>query len=141
MVDRLYLVHICAVCFWFGLIGAEAVIERSRTESRDHGFSVARNHFWIDLLLELPVAVTVLASGMLLLGSLPSVATILVVKIAAGVFAVGINLYCARPVVMRKMAADNNDLVAVIRYSQQIDQVAVWGIPAGIVALVIGVFW
>ena len=50
--DAILASHIAAVAFWFGLVGAEFVIERSRTESQSHGFAVARNHYYIDLFLK-----------------------------------------------------------------------------------------
>ena len=56
--NSIAVLHACAVSFWFGVIGAEFVIERSRAQSRPHGYAVASNHYWIDLLLEVPVALT-----------------------------------------------------------------------------------
>lgn len=41
----LAIARICAVSFWFGGVGAEFVIERSRAESKAHGYSAVRNHF------------------------------------------------------------------------------------------------
>lgn len=130
--------HACAVSFWFGVIGAEFVIERSRAQSRPHGYAVARNHYWIDLLLEVPVALIVLATGLMLLRDAePSAA--LAVKVAAGVIAVAVNVLCLVPVIRRRVAADAGDLAAVIRHSRVIDRITVAGLPAGVLALVIGV--
>jgi hypothetical protein len=133
------LLHACVVTFWLGILGAEVVIERSRTESRAHGFSVARNHYWIDLLLELPAATLVLVTGFLLLRSVP-LTPMLAAKVAAGVIAVGANVYCVFPVVQRKRAADAERLDDVIRLSRNVDASAVVGVPAAVLALALGLF-
>ena len=136
--NSIAVLHACAVSFWFGVIGAEFVIERSRAQSRPHGYAVASNHYWIDLLLEVPVALIVLVTGLVLLRDAePSAA--LVVKVAAGVIAVAVNVLCLVPVIRRRVAADAGDLAAVIRHSRVIDRITVAGLPAGVLALVIGV--
>lgn len=65
--SMLLIIHIAAVAFWFGLVGAEFVIERSRAETVSHGFSVAKNLYYIDLFLEMPTFVVVLITGGLLI--------------------------------------------------------------------------
>lgn len=132
------LMHICAISFWFGVVGAEFVIERSRADSREHGFAVARNHFWIDVLLEGPVAVVVLISGCVLLLNAP-LTPLLGVKILAGSTAVIVNILCLAPVILRKRAADRGELGAVIKHSAWIDRITVVGLPAALLALILGV--
>jgi hypothetical protein len=137
IMSTLTTIHLCAISFWFGVIGAEFVIERSRAESKPHGFAVARNHYWIDLLLEIPAAIIVLISGALMLSSV-ALTPLLVVKVLAGSIAVGVNLICIVPVARRKAAADAQQLAEVVRHSRRIDQITVIGLPAGLVALLIG---
>ena len=136
---NLALLHACAVTFWLGIVGAELVIERSRTGSRAHGFAAARNHYWIDLLLEIPAVMAVLATGALLLRAVP-MSPALAVKVVAGLVAVGANAYCVFPVMQRKRAADEERLDEVIRLSRHVDASAIVGGPAAVVALGLGLF-
>jgi predicted benzoate:H+ symporter BenE len=129
--------HVAAVSFWFGVVGAEFVVERSRADSRPHGYSVARNHYWIDVLLEVPVALVVLVTGVMLLQVTP-VTPWFLIKILAGLLAVAVNVVCLVPVIKRKAAADEERLSDVIRYSAVIDRITVVGLPAALIALMIG---
>lgn len=136
--DAILTSHIAAVAFWFGLVGAEFVIERSRTESQSHGFAVARNHYYIDLFFEMPTFIIVLVTGTILLVE-TTVTNLLMVKVGAGLIAVISNFICLYPVIKRKLAADKEDLKAVKAYSRQIDRISVFALPAGFLALIIGV--
>jgi len=138
--STLLVIHICAISFWFGVVGAETIIERSRSENIEHGYAVARNHFFIDMFLEIPVAAIVLISGLLMINEVHLSSPLFLLKISAGIFAVGINAACAIPVTRRKNAANNGQLDDVIRHSRTIDKISVLGIPAGILALSIGIF-
>ncbi len=129
--------HLIAIAFWLGVVGAEFVIERSRTASKPHGYEVARNHYWIDLYLEIPAIVMILATGLAMVNP-GKLSALYVVKIAAGLLAIGANAVCVIPVILRKRAADRDDLAAVIRYSRGIDLTAVVGAPAALVALALG---
>ncbi len=133
------IIHICAIAFWFGVVGAETVIERSRTETKEHGFSVARNHYYIDMFLEIPAALVVMTTGLILLSTAHLESPLFMVKIAAGMFAVCINLFCVIPVTKRKKAADQKELSGVIANSRTIDKVSAYGIPAAVIALAIGI--
>lgn len=82
--STLLIIHICAVAFWFGVVGCETVIEQSRADSHEHGFAVARNHFWIDVLLEIPTALTVLVTGLLMLTPELLATPLFILKIALG---------------------------------------------------------
>jgi putative copper export protein len=137
--STIVIIHICAVAFWFGVVGAETVIEKSRSENKEHGFSVARNHFYIDIFLEIPAALTVMVTGVILLSESNLSSPMFLVKVIAGMFAVGINLFCLVPVFRRKKAADSKDLDAVKVNSSMIDKISVCGIPAGVIALAIGI--
>lgn len=130
--------HVAAVSFWFGVVGAEFVIERSRAESRSHGYSVANNHFWIDVLLEVPVALVVLFTGLALWTSTP-LSPGLALKMMAGAVAVAVNVVCLVPVIRRRTAARDNRLRDVIRHSRTIDRITLVGLPAAVLALALGV--
>lgn len=131
--------HVIAIAFWLGVVGAEFVIERSRTAGKAHGYEVARIHYRIDLFLEIPALMAILITGFVLLSHV-AMSTLLIVKVAAGLAVIGANLVCTVPVVLRKRAAERDDLAAVMRYSRAIDLTAVVGAPAALVALIIGAF-
>lgn len=129
--------HLTALTFWLGVVGAEFVIERSRSASRPHGFAVAANHFWIDVLLEIPAVLVVLATGALLLRDAPMTG-LLAVKVAAGLIALLSNLACFWPVTRRHRAAARQELAAVIRHSKAIDRISMVAIPAALLAWGLG---
>ena len=139
MSSPLLTLHVAAVSFWIGVVGAEFVIERSRAQSKPHGFAVAHNHFWIDALLEIPVVLLVLITGALLLRETP-MTPLLAVKAMAGAFAALANLVCVVPVTLRRRAANEQNLDQVIRYSKTIDRISALAIPAAAVALLIGLW-
>jgi hypothetical protein len=131
--------HALAIAFWLGIVGAEFVIERSRAAGKAHGYEVARNHYRIDLYLEIPAITVILLTGVSMLAH-ASLTPLLLAKAAAGLVAVGANAACVVPVVLRRQAADRDDLAAVLRHSRTIDLVSIVGAPAALAALVIGAF-
>ena len=137
MTHGLLMLHIAAIAFWIGVVGAEFVIERSRAASKPHGYAVAHNHFWIDMLLEVPAVLTVLVTGALLLPG-TSLTPLLAVKVGAGLLAAASNLACVVPVTLRRRAAREEALPAVIRHSRTIDHLSALGLPAAALALVLG---
>lgn len=132
------ILHVLALAFWFGVVGAEFFIERSRTANKAHGYEVARIHYWIDLFVEIPAFTLVLVTGFLML-DYTNVSMLYVAKVAAGLLAIGANAACVVPVILRKQAADRDDMAAVIRYSRGIDLLSIVGAPSALAALVIGV--
>lgn len=132
--DALRLAHLILLCSWGGLVLAEAVVEALGVEAGGQPFAL-RAHFWMDVLIELPLVGGVLVTGALLLhrGWPPS--TLLIVKIAAALIAIGANLYCAVLVGLRYLRRDDAAAVSVL--ARQIRWTGV-AIPAGLVALVLG---
>ena len=65
--DILLKIHLITVAFWFGILGAELIIERTRAKSKIHSQMVAYQHYWIDLLFETQAFTTVLITGILLI--------------------------------------------------------------------------
>ena len=61
------LAHLVLLGVWAGVVAAEAVLElMPRRRPQLHTYTV-RAHYWIDLLVELPVILGVTISGMVLL--------------------------------------------------------------------------
>lgn len=125
--------HLFAVAFWLGVVGVEFLLERGRAQSHQHGFNVARLHFQIDAFLEMPAFMVVLATGLALV-DLERLSGLYGLKVGAGLLAVLGNVLCVIPIILRKQAAEREDLSAVIRYSRWVDRISATAIPAGLAA-------
>lgn len=132
--------HLFAIAFWFGVVGVEFVLEQSRANSRSHGLAVARYHASIDLYLEMPAFLVAAFTGLALV-NFDQIQGWYAVKVVAGLVAVLGNMYCLYPVLKRKQAALNENLTEVIFWSKRIDQISVFAIPAGVLALVLAVLF
>lgn len=137
--DLLLQIHLFAVAFWLGVVAVEYLLEQSRAQSRNQGFTVARLHRKIDLLFEMPAFLVVLITGILLFEP-ARFEGLYAVKIVAGAVAVLGNMLCLVPVLRRRAAADKEDLGDVIAQSRLIDRISLTAIPAGLVALACGVY-
>jgi hypothetical protein len=124
---------------WFTSLLVEFYYEVTRRKDDEHQFANARLHYMIDVFYDGPLLVLVLISGFLLLT--PAILSgIFLVKIVCACIAIGANAPCIIPVVLRKRAADDNNLIALETNSRLVDLSAVVGLPLGAVALAIGVY-
>lgn len=137
--DLLLQIHLFAVAFWLGVVAVEYLLEQSRAQSRNQGFTVARLHRKIDLFFEMPAFLVVLITGILLFEP-ARFEGLYAVKVVAGAVAVLGNMLCLVPVLRRRAAADKEDLGDVISQSRLIDRISLTAIPAGLVALACGVY-
>ena len=111
-----------------------STIELAATDDAARG-QATRLHFWIDLLVELPLIAAVLATGAVLaIRSWPP-SSLLATKIAMGLAAVSVNLYCATMVVLRYKR--RHDRSARRRYDAHVRWSGL-GIPFAGVAAYIG---
>jgi len=128
--------HLIAVSFWLGLLAAETVMELwARTPEARR--TVAGIHRWIDTCFEGPIAIAVLVSGGLLLARAWLPSTLLWIKVAAGLVTVAANLICIPIVFARARATDDARVATLTRYVAMTG----WGIPFGLAAFVIGLFY
>ena len=137
--ELLLQLHLFAVAFWLGVVAVEFLIERTRAQSRIQGYTVARLHRQIDLFFEMPAFSVVLVTGLLLFepGRFDGIYAL---KVVAGVIAVLGNALCLMPVLKRRGSAEQDDLAGVIHQSKMIDWISLLAIPAGLIALVCGVY-
>ncbi len=99
--NLLAMTHLVVLALWGGVVATEAVIEVLPFRRRElHGATI-RFHYWIDLLVELPLVLAVVATGAVLVFSLERVSPLHVVKIGFGGAAVAVNLFCIVVVVKR----------------------------------------
>lgn len=136
--DLILKIHLIAVAFWFGLLAAELIVERTRTQSISHSRAVAHQHFWIDMLFETPAFLTVLLTGILML-DLDRENLFYWVKIFLGFVAVAGNILCTIAITRRKFASDHNHRPGVIKHSKFVDRVSAIAVPAGVIATLIAV--
>jgi hypothetical protein len=128
--------HLFALCALAALVVAEGVLELS---ARDDGAfrRAARAHFLIDMFVEVPLLVTVLATGVVLATRVPAWTSLHLIKIAAGLVAVAANLFCVAIVVRRHAARDRVDALRRDTHLIRVVSPAI-GVPAGAVAAWIG---
>jgi hypothetical protein len=132
--DTLHVWHLILVSAWGGLVLAEVVMELACRGEQALG-PAAVIHYWLDLLLELPLIAGVVATGAVLTARAWPPSTLHVVKIAAALVAIGWNLYCVVMVVRRRRSlADER---AVLHYRSRVF-LSLVGVPFGIAALYIG---
>ncbi len=129
----LHTLHLILIAAWAGVVLVEAVLELLPLHRPELADATATFHFWVDLLVELPLLLGVLVTGTLLLHG-RQVDTRLALKIAAGSGAVAINLVCVAWVVAREQAARPMRR----RLSRWILLTPAIGIPLGLLALFLG---
>ena len=135
------LAHLVLLGVWAGVVAAEAVLElypRRRPELHSH---TVRFHYWIDLLVELPVILGVALSGMVLLLHAWPPTLWHVVKVCCGCGAVLTNLVCIALVIKRhRMLRRGEPDTALWSVSRRITLSATAGIPLALVAAAIGLW-
>jgi hypothetical protein len=112
--DIVAMVHLVVLALWGGVVATEAVIEIVPFRRREMHGATIRFHYWIDLLVELPLVVAVIATGTVLFFSLDPMTPIHFVKVGLGGAAIAVNLFCIVVVVKRgrrlEREADNGSL-------------------------------
>ena len=130
--------HLLALGLWGGVVAAEVVIELyARRVPEAHPFTV-RTHYWIDLLVELPLLLAVLATGAALTWRFWPLTGWHAVKIGAGLAAVAANLACIALVLRRRVAHLRQDEEASLASSQRIFVSGVMGMPFAALAAALG---
>jgi hypothetical protein len=99
--DVLAMVHLMMLSLWGGVVATEAVIELYPFRQRELHAATIRFHYWIDLLVELPLVLAVIATGVGLWILTDPVTPLHLVKIGFGAAAVAVNLFCIVVVVKR----------------------------------------
>lgn len=135
--SALVFAHIFCLGIWLGCVAVEAVLEWRGWRDDSSRKRAAEAHFWIDLLVELPVLAGVVTTGSLLLWD-AHFTGVLIAKIALGSSAVLINLVCVFFVLRRRGAAVKDDSKAVRRWSTRINWTFPFGVPCALAAFAIG---
>ncbi|MDZ7577404.1 MAG: hypothetical protein U0904_04425 [Candidatus Nanopelagicales bacterium] len=132
--SALLIAHVMALSLWGGIVATEAVLEMAnRKDPATRGF-VARTHYWIDLLIEVPAISAVVVTGVALaIGAWP-LPPIYWLHVSAALIAIALNLYCVAQVVLRARADSAQEWLARTYRVQ----VSVIGVPFALVALFVG---
>jgi hypothetical protein len=93
--------HLVALSMWGGVVATEAVVEICAYRRRELAGAASRFHFWIDLLVELPVVVAVLGTGITVAFLVDHFTRLHLVKLGFAGVAVGVNLFCIAVVLRR----------------------------------------
>jgi hypothetical protein len=94
------MVHLVVLSMWGGVVATEAVVEVYAFRRPGLAEAAIRLHYWIDLLVELPLLVAVIATG-IASACLSDITRLHVVKIAFASAAIGVNLFCIAAVLRR----------------------------------------
>lgn len=106
--DVLAMLHLIMLSLWGGVVATESVIELYPFRKRELHAAAIRFHYWIDLLVELPLVVAVIATGAAIALSMDELSGLHWIKILFGATAVAINLFCIVVVVRRGRQLDRD---------------------------------
>ena len=138
-VNLLTMVHLMALSMWGGVVATEAVIEVYSFEKRELSEATSRFHYWIDLLVELPLVLAVVATGIGSLCLADHITRTHVVKVCFASVAVGINLFCIAVVLRReRKRAAGADAERLRRASQVVLACFATGLLCAALAAVLG---
>ena len=135
------LVHLVFLCLWGGVVATEAVLELypyRRQVLHEHSI---RYHYWIDLLVELPLLLAVLITGIALSVLARPLSSKHVLLILFALVAVAANVACIALVVRRKVLLERGAADTELwRISRRILTCAGVGMPFAALASAFG-FW
>jgi len=135
----LAMVHLIMLSLWGGVVATEAVIEVLPFRQRDLHAATIRFHYWIDLLVELPLVLAVIATGTALFCLTDPVTPLHFVKIGLGGAAVAVNLFCIVVVVKRgRRLEGDGDEVRLWRASRTVLACFVVGLLCAAGAAILG---
>ena len=138
IVDTMRTAHLVFVSMWAGLVAAEIVIELYVSRTRMYRDALVEFHFWIDLLVELPLIAGVIMTGIGNLFYLHTVTSLHWVKFGLAAVALSANLWCVLNVVRRRQERMSG-LSFFGNLDGKIILAGVVGIPTGIATAVLGV--
>jgi len=137
--DVLAMVHLIVLSMWGGVVATEAVIEVYPFRKTELHAAAIRFHYWIDLLVELPLVLAVIATGVALALSVEALSGLHLIKILFGAAAVVVNLFCIAVVVGRGKRLDHGEAEEPLwRASRVVLACFVVGLLAAAVAATLG---
>lgn len=132
--------HVMVLGLWGGCVLVEVLLELVALNHEMLHKLMPELHYKIDVFIELPLLALVLATGFLLFNP-ARMTPLYALKVGAGLWAVAANLYCVFVVIKRKKMADSGNAAEVDKYTRRVFASAAAGIPAGVAALCIGLYF
>jgi len=132
------LLHLVVLSLWGGVVATEAVIEISPFRHHDLHPAAIRLHYWIDLLVELPLVIAVAVTGGTLLFLLEEITSLHLIKVAFGAAAVAVNLFCIVVVLRRARRLDTVEESILWRASRVVLACFAVGLAFAAVAATLG---
>lgn len=135
--DTVVFVHLFAVALWLGCVFAETIMELVGRASEEAGRTVSKMHFYIDIFVEAPLLIVMLASGFMLL-DVDRLSGLYLVKVVCGFVAIAGNFYCIFYVIKRKRRMD----IDSVTQGHETDKIflTVIAYPFAAIALVLGIY-
>jgi len=141
LINLVSMIHLVVLCLWGGVVATESVLELYPYRRKVLHENSIRYHFWIDLLVELPLILAVIATGMTLVYLAWPLSAAHFIKLGCVSIAVSANLICVYLVVRRKLRLDAGAAEAELwAATRRIVMCAVVGMPFAAVAASLG-FW
>lgn len=104
LINYVSLIHLLSVGAWLGVVMTETLIEVYPYKDRGLYRSTIHFHYWIDLLVELPLVLLLLGSGIVLVFLSSSLDLLHILKIVSGLVPV-LACFAGIYVVLRRSAA------------------------------------
>ncbi|MDH5492585.1 MAG: hypothetical protein OEY14_11600 [Myxococcales bacterium] len=133
--DALTTTHLLLICLWGGVVLAEVILERLFGSEEASLPQLARAHYWIDVLVELPLLLGVIASGgWLLIRTWPPS---LLLSLKIGLASIGLlsNLVCVVYVIQRHRRRRDPEAVRALTRAVELTGL---GIPFALGAAYLG---
>ena len=141
LINQVSLIHLIFLCLWGGVVATESVLELYPYRKKEMRENAIRYHFWIDLLVEMPLILAVIATGLTLAVLAWPISALHWVKIGCASAAVSANLVCVALVVQRGQRLNQGvGEMELWKLTRRIVTCAVAGLPFATVAAGAG-FW
>lgn len=141
MVSALRLLHLSLLCAWAGVVAVEGILELLPARQPELRPPAVRFHYWIDLLVELPLVVGVVASGLALAISLWPLTATHAAKLACVSVPIAANLFCIAKVLDRYRALSNGaEAQELEARTRRILSSAVVGLPLALAGAGLGLW-
>lgn len=141
LINLVSMSHLILLCLWGGVVAAESVLELYPRRKPDLHPTTIRYHYWIDLLIELPLICGVIATGLTLAVLAWPLSSLHLIKIIGAAVAVSANLVCIVLVIRRQRALTQGEPESsLFQLSRKIVLCAVVGMPFAALAAGLG-FW
>lgn len=135
--------HLVFIALWGGVLACEGLMEFLPVKTALEGKQIAKLHYRIDLLLEAPLLLAILITGVLLLGDVQWSA-LLVVKVVAALVLIAANAACIAVVVKRYRdlagAGDDRAFAVFASQTRRIHRIIFTFTPLGLLVFALGLY-